>query len=52
MRAQRKIVLGTQALDYYTNNLFRFKAEIYNDCYGRLNDVDKKIFYNRTDVSE
>lgn len=32
------------------NNIFVFKTDIYNETCGKLNDIDKEIFYDRSTV--
>lgn len=51
LKVQRMIVTGGQALEYYTTEVFAFKAFAYNSISSRLNDIDRQIFYDRSMVS-
>lgn len=52
MKVQRKIVSACETLEYYMLNLFVFQTETYNAAVGRLNEIDKQIFYDRSRVNQ
>lgn len=45
------ISTSCEALEYFTNNIFRFDAYNYNEALARLNEIDKKIYYDRSKVN-
>lgn len=51
LKVQRLIAASCTSLEYYMSNKFVFKAENYNEICGRLNKIDREIFYNRTSVN-
>lgn len=52
MKVQRKIVSSCEAIEYYTLNKHVFKTEVYNANVGRLNEIDKQIFYDKSRVNQ
>lgn len=50
LNLQRRIQVGCDALDYYMNKLFRFKTDEWDGAYERLNEEDKRLFFNGAKV--
>lgn len=50
LKIQRIISTGCDTLYYYQNNLFVFKAGVYNAVRARLSEKDREIFYDRATV--
>lgn len=50
LKVQRLIATACDSLEYYMNNKFVFQAHNYNAVSGRLNEIDKEKFYDRTTV--
>lgn len=50
LKVQRKIIVASQQLEYFINHEYRFDVEIFNKTCGKLNDIDKEIFYNLSKV--
>lgn len=50
LKVQRIILTSGAALDYYLNSLFRFKTEVYAARNGKLNEIDRDVFYDMSKV--
>lgn len=50
LKIQRKIQAGCDSLYYYMNEKFLFRSDNYDNSFSKLNEEDKKIFYNRDKV--
>lgn len=51
LKVQRIISTSCHALEYFTNNYFIFDANEYNEALAKLNETDRKIFYDRSTVN-
>lgn len=51
LKVQRMISASCHALEYFMTNIFIFDAYEYNAAFAKLNEIDKKIFYNRSTVN-
>lgn len=50
LRVQRMIQNGCNILDYYMNNIFVFRTNVFSTAYGNLNEIDREIFYDKSKV--
>lgn len=50
VKVQRIILTSGDALYYYLNTKFLFKTNVYLAFYGKLNEIDSEMFYNKSKV--
>lgn len=50
VKVQRMIVTMSEALHYYLNEKFHFKSTVYSAFHGKLNTIDRDIFYDKAKV--